>query len=61
MKLTRLFTARIRIIVWKEIIDTVYVIMYDQLSNASAHSWKKISLGCLEITFSDLKYLEYWN
>ena len=35
MKLTRLLTARIRI-VWKEIIDTVYVIMYDH-SNAPAH------------------------
>ena len=43
MKLTRLFTVRIRII-WKDIIDTV--IMCDQLSNAPAHLEKN---GCLDI------------
>ena len=36
MRLTRLFIVRIRI-VWKEIIDTVYVIMYDKHSYAPAH------------------------
>ena len=45
MKLTRLLTARIRIIVWKEISDTVYVIMYDQHSNAPVHSGKKSFLN----------------
>ena len=59
MKLTRLFTARKRI-VWKEIIDTVYVIMYDQHSNAPAHLEKMQSWICLKIS-SDLKYSEYWN
>ena len=39
-KLTRLFTARIHI-VWKEVIDTVYVRMYNQHSNVPAHSEKK--------------------
>ena len=48
MKLTRLFTARIRI-VWKEIIDTGYVIMYDQHSNAPAHLDKMQSWICLDI------------
>ena len=48
MKLTRLFTARKRI-VWKEIIDTVYVIMYDQHSNAPAHLEKMQSWICLDI------------
>ena len=50
MKLTRLFTARKRI-VWKEIIDTVYVIMYDQHSNAPAHLEKMQSWICLKISF----------
>ena len=48
MKLTRLFTAR-KGIVWKEIIDTVYVLMYDQHSNASAHLEKMQSWICLDI------------
>ena len=43
MRLTRLFTVPIRI-VWKEIIDTVYVIMYDQHSNAPAHLEKNAVL-----------------
>ena len=59
MKLTRLFTARIRI-VWKEIIDTVYVIMYDQHSNAPAHLEKKAVVDMLRY-LSDLKYSEYWK
>ena len=42
IKHTSLFTARIRI-VWKEIIDTVYDIMYDQHSNAPAHLEKSQS------------------
>ena len=44
------FTARKRI-VWKEIIDTVYVIMYDQHSNAPAHLEKMQSWICLKISF----------
>ena len=59
MKLTRLFTAHIRI-VWKEIIDTVYVIMYDQNSNAPAHLEKNAVVDMLRY-LSDLKYSEYWN
>ena len=59
MKLTRLFTAR-KGIVWKEIIDTVYVIMYDQHSNASAHLEKNAVMDMLRY-LSDLKYSEYWN
>ena len=54
MKLTRLFTARMRI-VWKEIIDTVYVIMYDQ------HSFGKNAVVDMLRYLSDLKYSEYWN
>ena len=50
MRLTRLFTVRIRI-VRKEIIDTVYVIMYDQHSNAPAHLEKKCSLGSWIISY----------
>ena len=49
MELTRLLTARILIIVWKEIIDTVYVIMYDQNSNALAHLEIMQSWICLDI------------
>ena len=52
MRLTRLFTVRIRI-VRKEIIDTVYVIMYDQRSfgkKCSLGSWIiSYVLGCLDI------------
>ena len=48
MKLTRLYTARIRI-VRKEIISTVYVILYDQHSNAPAHLEKMQSWICLDI------------
>ena len=48
MKLTRLFTARIRI-VWKETIDAVYVIMYDQHGDAPAHLEKRQSWICLDI------------
>ena len=59
MKLTRLFTAHIRI-VWKEIIDTVYVIMYDQNSNAPAHLEINAVVDMLRY-LSDLKYSEYWN
>ena len=58
MRLTRLFTARLRI-VWKEIIDTVNVTMYVQHSNTSAHSEKKQSSMLRYL--SDLKYFEYWN
>ena len=43
MRLTRLFTARLRV-VWKEIIDTVNVTMYDQHSNAPDHSEKNAVL-----------------
>ena len=50
MKLTRLFTARKRI-VWKEIIDTVYVIMYDQHSNAPAHLEKNAVVDMLKDIF----------
>ena len=58
MRLTRLFTARLRI-VWKEIVDTVIVTMYDQHSNAPANSEKMQSW--MLIYLSDLKYSEYWN
>ena len=34
--------------------------MFDQHSNAPAYL-EKISLGCLEINYADLKYSEYWN
>ena len=43
MRLTRLFTARLRI-VWEEIIDTVNVTRYDQHSNAPTHSEKNAVL-----------------
>ena len=58
MRLTRLFTARLRI-AWKEIIDKVNVTMYDQHSNAPAHSEKMQSWMLRYL--SDLKYSEYWN
>ena len=35
-------------------------LMFDQHSNAPAYL-EKVSLGCLEINYSDLKYSEYWN
>ena len=59
MKLTGLFTARIRI-VWKEMIDIVYVIMFDQHSNAPVHLEKNAAVDMLRY-LSDLKYSEYWN
>ena len=34
--------------------------MFDQHGNAPAYV-EKVSLGCLEINYSDLKYSEYWN
>ena len=58
MRLTRVFTAGLRI-VWKEIIDTVNVTVYDQHINASAHS-EKMQSSMLRY-LSDLKYSEYWN
>ena len=59
MRLTRLFTARIRI-VWKEIINTGYAIMYDQHSNALDH-FEKNAVSDMLRCLSDLKYSENWN
>ena len=58
MRLIGLFTARLSIAL-KEIIDTVNVTMYDQHSNAPAHSEKMQSWMLRYLP--DLKYSEYWN
>ena len=34
--------------------------MFDQHINAPAYL-EEVSIGCLEIKYSDLKYSEYWN